>query len=103
MPISECPLSEVLLYYSVWQGERLCGLSPLEVNISYSTDQFLLVSGLERETESFFSQLTLTTVDGYTFLFAGNGDGEIYQVRIGLKRNSPGKKGVKEKFSKKRG
>ena len=43
-------------------------------------EPFLLVPGLERESESFFSTLTLTVVDGYTFLFAANGEGEIFQV-----------------------
>lgn len=57
-------------------------MSPLEVDQPYTVDNFLLVSGLERESESFFYNLVLTVVDGNTFLFAGNGEGEILQVRI---------------------
>ena len=68
------------MIYNV-QGDGLCSISPLEVETSYNTNHFLLVSGLEREADSFFSQLSLTTVDGYTFLFAGNGHGEIHQVK----------------------
>lgn len=59
----------------------MCSLSPLEVDNNYYTHQFLQVTGLEREDDSFFTQLALTIVDGYTFLFAGNGEGEIQQVR----------------------
>ena len=63
------------------KGERECSISPLEVDFNNYTRQFLLVSGLERESDSFFTHLALTVVDGYTFLFTGNGHGEIQQVK----------------------
>ena len=72
--------NEQRMIYNI-QGDGLCSISPLEVGTSNCTHHFLLVSGLEREADSFFSQLALTTVDGYTFLFVGNGDGEIHQVK----------------------
>ena len=46
----------------------------------YSAPLFLLVSGLERESESAFLSLAVAVLDGHTFLFAGNGDGVLYQV-----------------------
>ena len=63
-----------------FQDPHDCRLSPLEVDAPYTATQFLLVSGLEREQESAFFSLALTLVDGYTFLFAANGDGELFQV-----------------------
>lgn len=69
----------VILYYM--QGMDSCSLpGSLEVNAHYVAQQFLQVSGLERETESFFYNLVFTVVDGYTFLFAGNREEEIFQV-----------------------
>jgi hypothetical protein len=64
------------------QDPQDCRLSPLEVDTLYTATQFLLVSGLEREQESAFFSLALTLVDGYTFLFAANGDGQLFQFAI---------------------
>ena len=65
----------------VVKGDRECSISPLEVDFNFYKSHFLLVSGLERDSERFFCHLAVTVVDGHTFLFAGNGEGEIQQVR----------------------
>ena len=64
------------------QAQAECQLSPLEVAMPYSAPLFLLVSGLERESESAFLSLAVAVLDGHTFLFAGNGDGVLYQVLL---------------------
>lgn len=66
---------------NIIQNQDVCNFPGLlEVNTPYSATQFLLVSGLERESESFFSSLVSTLVDGHTFLFAGNREEKIFQV-----------------------
>ena len=70
----------VIIAHKHFQDPQDCRLSPLEVDTPYTATQFLLVSGLEREQESAFFSLALTLVDGYTFLFAANGDGQLFQV-----------------------
>ena len=41
---------------------------------------FFSVTGLERSSESDFVALAMGVLDGHTFLFAGNGEGQVYQV-----------------------
>lgn len=62
------------------QAQAECQLSPLEVTVPYSASVFLLVSGLEKDRESAFLSLAVAVLDGHTFLFAGNGEGVLYQV-----------------------
>ena len=67
------------VYMQVSQSTQ-CLVSPLEVTEPYITQLFLLVSGLERESESAFMCVAMVVLDGHTFLFAGNGEGNLYQV-----------------------
>ena len=71
----------VSVFFMCVKGDRECNISPLEVDFNFYTNHFLLVSGLDRDSDSFFSHLTATVIDGYTFIFTGNGNGEIQQVK----------------------
>ena len=57
-------------------------LSPLEVNAPYLVNCFFIVNGLEREGENEFVAIAMGVLDEHSFLFAGSGEGHVYQVRM---------------------